>query len=292
LVESLRGDGLNIDEMVTEIQDKHRIVGRGSELKRALAAKLAERHLMIEGNIGTGKTVIAKSLAGYFDQSFMRVDGDERFTEHKLVGHFDPPMVVKEGYTWGSFIEGPLTRAMKSGGILLINEINRLLETTQNVLLTAMDEGQIIIPKLGTVRAEKGFMIIATQNPSEYVGTTALSEALRDRFVWIWLDYQNEDEEKRIVRIWTHNRKADQIDIAVKICRMTRECSDVRRGASVRGAIDIANLIRSFPATEENWILTSVMSLATKIELMDGCGRTVEEVITHCVKQVLQPDFQ
>jgi MoxR-like ATPase len=283
---------LNIDEMASEIQDKHRIVGRGQELRKALAAKLAKRHLMIEGNIGTGKTVIAKSLSAYFDQEFMRVDGDERFTEHKLVGYFDPPMVVKDGYTWDSFIEGPLTRAMKSGGILLINEINRLLETTQNVLLTAMDEGQIIIPKLGPLRAEEGFMIIATQNPSEYVGTTALSEALRDRFVWIWLDYQDEEEEKRIVRIWSQNRKAGQIDIAVKIGRKTRECSDVRRGASVRGAIDIANIIKNFPATEENWITASVMSLATKIELMDGCGRTVEEVIAYCVRQVLQPDFQ
>ena len=278
--------------MASEIQDKHRIVGRGPELRKALAAKLAKRHLMIEGNIGTGKTIIAKSLSAYFDQSFMRVDGDERFTEHKLVGYFDPPMVVKEGYTWDSFIEGPLTRAMKSGGILLINEINRLLETTQNVLLTAMDEGQIIIPKLGPLRAQDGFMIIATQNPSEYVGTTALSEALRDRFVWIWLDYQSEEEEKRIVRIWSQNRKAAQIETAVRIGRKTRECSDVRRGASVRGAIDIANIIMSFPATEENWITASVMSLATKIELMDGCGRTVEEVIAYCVRQVLQPDFQ
>lgn len=282
---------MNIDEMVREVQDKYHVVGREKELKKALAAKCAKRHLMIEGNIGTGKTIIAKSISSYFDQTFMRVDGDERFTEHKLVGYFDPPMVVKEGYTWDSFIEGPLTKSMKSGGILLINEINRLLETTQNVLLTAMDEGQIIIPKLGPLNANDGFMIVATQNPSEYVGTTALSEALRDRFVWIWLDYQTEEEEKKIVRIWSDNKNAEQIETSVKIARETRENSDIRRGSSVRGAIDIANIIMNFPPTEDNWILASVMSLATKIELMDGCGRTVEEVITDCVRRVLQSDF-
>ncbi len=283
---------MKIEEMVREIQQRFGIVGREEELKKALAARLAGRHLMIEGNIGTGKTIMAKSIAGYFDQSFMRVDGDERFTEAKLVGYFDPPMVMKEGYTWNSFIQGPLTKTMLSGGILLINEINRLLETTQNVLLTAMDEKQIILPKLGPVRAKDGFMIIATQNPSEYVGTTALSEALRDRFVWIWLDYQSEEEEKRIVARWSDNKNAEHIETAVKISRRTREHPDVRRGASVRGAIDIANIIKNFDPTEENWILASVMSLATKIELMDGCGKTAEQVITECVREVLGPDFQ
>jgi len=278
--------------MVRDIQIKQGIVGRTEELRKALAARLANRHLMIEGNIGTGKTVIAKGISSYFDQTFTRVDGDERFTEHKLVGYFDPPMVMKEGYSWNSFIEGPLTASMKAGGILLMNEINRLLETTQNVLLTAMDEKQIVIPKLGRLRARDGFMIVATQNPSEYVGTTALSEALRDRFVWIWLDYQNEDEERRIVGLRSQNKDPDQIEIAVKIARKTRENPDVRRGSSVRGAIDMANIIKNFPVSEENWILAAVMSLATKIELMDGCGKTVEEVIANCVKEVLRTDFQ
>jgi MoxR-like ATPase len=283
---------MNIQDMINEIQQRHDIVGRRGELRRALAAKLSSRHLMIEGNIGTGKTVIAKSIADYFDQAFLRVDGDERFTENKLVGYFDPPMVVKSGYNWESFIEGPLTRAMKTGGILLINEINRLLETTQNVLLTAMDEGQIILPKLGSVNAEDGFMIIATENPSEYVGTTALSEALRDRFVWIWLDYQNEEEENGIVRVRSSNDDRQQIAVAVKIARRTREHPDVRRGSSVRGAIDIANIIERLSTTNEDWLLASVMSLATKIELIDGCGKSVEEVIAECVREVLSPDFR
>lgn len=283
---------MKLDDMVRQIQERYHVVGRTNELRKALTAKLAKRNLMIEGNIGTGKTIMAKSIAGYFDQEFMRVDGDERFTEHKLVGYFDPPMVMKEGYTWNSFIEGPLTRAMKSGGVLLINEINRLMETTQNVLLTAMDEHQIIIPKLGTLVANDGFMVIATQNPSEYVGTTALSEALRDRFVWIWLDYQSEEEEMKIASIWSDNTQTGQIGTSVKIARKTRDHPDIRRGSSVRGAIDIANIIARFPLTRESWVLASVMALATKIELIDGCGRTVAEVIEDCVKQVLAPDFR
>ena len=132
---------------------------------------------------------------------------------------------------------------LPKGSVLFINEANRLVEGTQNVLLPALDEGIIIIPKIGVVRAEKGFFVIATQNPESYIGTTVLSEALKDRFVWVRLDYQDEEEEFNIVA----QRGADQFpekpqnrrifELAVRIARTTREHPDLNRGASIRGAI-------------------------------------------------------
>ena len=171
------------------IQERYKIIGREEELEHALATVSSGKHILFEGAVGVGKTIVAVSLAKYLNRQFYRVDGDERYTEMKLTGWFDPPSVIAKGYSRETFIPGPLTQAMMKGAFLFINELNRMPEGTQNVLLPAMDEKQIIIPKIGAVKANSGFLIIATQNPEEFVGTGRLSEALKDRFVWIPLNY-------------------------------------------------------------------------------------------------------
>jgi MoxR-like ATPase len=212
------------------IKQRYRIVGREEELLKALAAVSCDKHVLFEGTVGVGKTVIATALASHFNREFYRVDGDERYTENKLIGWFDPALVIAKGYSWETLIPGPLTQAMMDGSFLFINELNRMPEGTQNVLLPAMDERQIIIPKIGTVKAKPGFLIIATQNPEEYVGTSRLSEAIKDRFVWIYLDYQSEDEERRIVEKETGCKNGDVIAIAVRIARRTRRNAEIRHG--------------------------------------------------------------
>ena len=128
-----------------------------------------------------------------------RVDGDSRYSEQKLTGWFDPPMVIKQGFTQDAFMPGPLVEAMKQGGVLFINELNRLPEGVQNVLLPAIDERMIIVPRLGEVRAAPGFLVVATQNPKEFVATSHLSEAILDRFELVALHYQEEEDELAIV---------------------------------------------------------------------------------------------
>ncbi|MHA1953401.1 MAG: AAA family ATPase [Candidatus Heimdallarchaeaceae archaeon] len=273
-----------IDEMIKEIQEQYNIVGRDGELRKGLAAKLASRHILLEGDVGVGKTTLANAIASYFTQDLERVDGDERYSSAKLVGHFDPPMVIEKGYSWDSFVTGPLTKAMQNGAILFLNELNRMPEGTQNVLLGAMDEGTIIIPKLGDVSAKEGFFIISAMNPAELVATTPLSEALRDRFVWIRLQYQPEEEEQNIVRVRTGIKDEKIVKMAVKIIRQTRDWPDLRRGSSIRGAIDLAAIIRFLEVNDmESWIDGSIMALATKIELEDGVESLIEDVIKSIV---------
>jgi len=273
-----------IEEMIEEIQEQYNIVGRNVELRKGLAAKLANRHILLEGDVGVGKTTLAHAIASYFTQNLERVDGDERYSSSKLVGHFDPPMVIEKGYSWDSFVTGPLTKAMQQGSILFLNELNRMPEGTQNVLLGAMDEGIIIIPKLGDVVAKEGFFIISAMNPAELVATTPLSEALRDRFVWIRLQYQPEEEEENIVRVRTGIKDDKIIKMAVRIVRQTRDWPDLRRGSSIRGAIDLASIIRFLEVNEmESWIDSAIMALATKIELEDGVESQIEDVIKSIV---------
>ncbi len=280
-----------MQEKVRIIQKRYKIIGREEELEKALAAVSSNKHILFEGTVGVGKTVIAMALANHFNRKFHRVDGDERYTEHKLTGWFDPALVIAKGYSWETFIPGPLTQAMREGSFLFINELNRMPEGTQNVLLPAMDERQIIIPKIGTIKAKPGFLIIATQNPEEFVGTSRLSEALEDRFVWVRLDYQSEVEEQRIVKKETGCKNEDIIAVAVKITRKTREDPDIRHGASVRGAMDMTELIQrlagSLTLELDVWTRAAIMALATKIDLQDQTTQKMENVVKRIVASVL-----
>jgi MoxR-like ATPase len=167
----------------------------------------------------------------------VRVDGDDRYSESKLTGWFDPPLVLQQGYREESFFPGPLVEAMREGRVLFINELNRMPESVQNVLLPALDERLLQVPHIGEVRAAEGFQVVATQNPVEYVATGHLSEALRDRFEHLALLYQPAAEEGAIVVTETACDDLALVQKAVRLTRATRLHPRFRKGASVRGAI-------------------------------------------------------
>jgi gas vesicle protein GvpN len=277
---------MRLSDEVKDIQRKNGIVGRGMELERALAAVKSGKNLMIEGPVGVGKTVLAVAVANHLSRPVFRVDGDERYTEQKLSGWFDPPIVLEEGYVPDAFIPGPLTSAMREGGVLFINEMNRMPEGVQNILLPAMDEGLIEIPKIGSVKAKPGFVVIGTQNPREFVATTSLSEALSDRFELLLLDYQSVTEEIDIVASNLPSVASEVISRAVWIARRTRDHPNIRRGASVRAAMSIAQLAGSFSKDIlEGISKASHMALPTRIEMREESKRTADEVIDEVVSE-------
>ena len=289
---------VDVSETVKEIQQKYDIIGRSDELRKMILAHSVEKNILIEGDVGVGKTTIAKALASHYDSNFFRIDCSEETLPHNLVGFFDPPLAISNGYTEESYIYGPLTKAMLKGGCLFINEINRMPENTQNSLLTSLDERIIDIPKLGVIKAKINFFVIATQNPVAHIGVTVLGEALKDRFIWIKLEYQNPEEEILIIKkeASLNDPEGEKIaEIAQKIVQLSRESSSLRRGSSIRGAIDLADIISrtgNSKSTKE-WIETSIMSLHNKIELEDGITRTKSEVISEIVLAVLnKTDFQ
>ena len=126
---------------------------------------------------------------------------------------------------------------MREGRVLFINELNRMPESVQNVLLPALDERLLQVPHIGEVRAAEGFQVVATQNPVEYVATGHLSEALRDRFEHLALAYQPAAEESDIVVAETACDDLALVRTAVRLTRATRLHPRFRKGASVRGAI-------------------------------------------------------
>ncbi len=242
---------------------KDNLVGRPSEIASIEAAAKLGRNLLIEGPVGVGKTYLVLRALERLNRKFERIDGDSRYTEQKLTGWFDPPLVLKKGYVKEGFIEGPLATAMKDGKVLFINELNRMPEAVQNILLPAMDERRIQLPKLGELKAKTGFLVIATQNPREFTATHALSEALLDRFEILRLDYQTRAEEIAIVK-----GEADVSDSviarAVDLARATRGHQAIKRGASVRAAIAVAKLVEGGMVFDS----AALMALPTRIEMV------------------------
>ncbi|MFW9875607.1 MAG: AAA family ATPase, partial [Candidatus Thorarchaeota archaeon] len=291
-------------KIVSEIKEKFKIIGRTEELRQIVLAHSVGKNILLEGNVGVGKTTLAKAIAEYFgsgNSTFYRVDCSEELLPHNLVGYFEPPLVIANGYNEDSYKYGPLAMAMLNGGCLFINEINRMPENTQNSLLTALDEGILEIPKLKTIKAHKDFFVVATQNPSAHVGVTVLGEALKDRFIWISLNYQPQEEEIEIIKqeadldhtvVWSADKIAS---ISQAIIQATRNTTSIRRGSSIRGGIDLAALISQYDnsSSTKNWVEAAVMSLHNKIELEDGLTQSKKEIISDIVLAVLnKSDFQ
>lgn len=244
----------------------HKIIGRTVELGQLTKGLELQRNILIEGPVGVGKTFLVQSLLQKANKQFERVDGDTRYTEQKLTGWFDPPLVLKQGYVESSFIDGPLVTAMKEGRVLFINELNRMPEAVQNILLPAMDERHIRIPKIGEIKAKSGFLVVATQNPQEFTATHALSEALLDRFEMIRLGYQSKEDELQILKSRIKDIDSKTYEEAINIVRATREHASIKRGASIRAAQAICELVRGGISFKES----CMMALPSRIELMSS----------------------
>jgi MoxR-like ATPase len=167
---------------------------------------------------------------------------------------------------------------MREGRVLFINELNRMPETVQNVLLPALDERLVQVPHIGEVRAAAGFQVVATQNPVEYVATGHLSEALRDRFDHLALLYQSAAEEEAIVVAETGCDDATLVRTAVRLTRATRLHPRFRKGASVRGAIATVAIAEGLwqkdrdacgPISREVLRRAAEAALTTRVDLRD-----------------------
>ena len=170
-------------------------VGRGREPELLLAALDGGTHIVLEGPPGTGKSTLLRAVADSRSVGFHFVEGNAELTPARLVGHFDPARVLADGYVEEIFVDGPLVSALREGGLLYIEELNRVPEETLNVLITVMSEAELHVPRLGIVDAAPSFRLVAAMNPSDAVGTGRITPALYDRSCRVGFAHQDADEE-------------------------------------------------------------------------------------------------
>ncbi len=181
-------DIIKVHQIASEIRQNISkvIIGKEDKINLILTCLLAEGHVLLEDLPGTGKTVLAKTLAKSIDTEFKRI----QFTPDLLPADVTGLNIYKQKISEFDFVKGPIF-----ANIILADEINRATPRTQSSMLEAMEERQVTTDGV-TRTLTKPFFVIATQNPIETAGTYPLPEAQIDRFMMLLsLGHLSEKEE-------------------------------------------------------------------------------------------------
>jgi len=263
-----------------------KVVGRSRELDLVLAAVSAGRDILLEGPPGTSKSTILRAITANWGVPFVLVEGNAELTPARLVGHHNPARVLREDYSAENFVPGPLVEAMQAGGFLYIEELNRAPEDTLNTLLAAMAEREVSVPRVGIITALPTFRVLASMNPFDNVGTARISDSVYDRWCRLAVGYQDAADEAAIVRVRTRSTDDELVDDAVALTRATRSHPELRRGSSVRGAIDMVAiaaelaLLDSYHDRPRLVLDAALLALSARIGLDEASEATPESVIT------------
>ena len=230
------------------------IRGKAEVVQLAIASLLARGHILLEDVPGVGKTTLAHALARSLSLSFHRI----QFTRDLLPSDIVGVTIFNQDHQEFEFVSGPIFT-----NVLLADEINRATPKSQSALLEAMSEGMISIEKRRLPLPDP-FLVIATQNPVEHIGTYPLPESQLDRFLMkLTIGYPNSIDEKKLLRaggaqealehlepvlseseirtlqdeVGTIHVSDALLDYIMTIVHTTRTHPDVALGVSTRGAL-------------------------------------------------------
>ncbi len=241
------------------------LLGKTFVIRLSFTALLSEGHLLLEDYPGTGKTSLARAISQSVQGSTTRI----QFTPDLLPGDITGVTIYDQKSGEFEFHRGPVF-----SNIVLADEINRASPKTQSALLEVMEEGHVTVDGI-THPVQPPFMVIATQNPIEQAGTYRLPEAQLDRFLMkTSIGYPDHASTLRILE--GAGQKAHDVtlppiitqDVVVEMGRMarsvhvdpsindyvsrlveaTRTATEVRLGASVRGALALVRTAKTLAA--------------------------------------------
>jgi MoxR-like ATPase len=266
----------SVEEVSAGLHSAGYLPGDSTALVSYLAAKLG-KPILVEGPAGVGKTELAKALARYLGRELVRLQCYEGLDEAKALYEWNYRKQLlriqaeADGTGWQAvqddifgeefLLSRPLLSAISSEQpvVLLIDEIDKTDQEFEAMLLELLSDFQITIPELGRVEARTHPIVLLTSN-----NTRELTEALKRRCLYLWLDYPSTDHELAIVRMHTPDLPETVSRKLVEIIQMVREL-DLKKPPSIAESIDWARallLLGAEDVTPE--LFTQTMSLIVK----------------------------
>jgi MoxR-like ATPase len=250
--------------------------GESTALVSYLAAKLG-KPILVEGPAGVGKTELAKALSRYLQRDLVRLQCYEGLDEAKALYEWNYRKQLlriqaeRQGTGWEEvqddifgeefLLERPLMAAIASPEpvVLLIDEIDKTDQEFEAMLLEVLSDFQISIPELGTVRSKSHPIVLLTSN-----NTRELTEALKRRCLYLWLDYPDLEHELEIVRLHTPDLPEAVGRKLVEVVAMVRDL-DLKKPPSIAESIDWARALLLLGAQDiDTKMFNDTMSVIVK----------------------------
>ena len=267
------------------------LFGKETVFQQLLEAYNSKIPVIIKGPSGSGKRSLISSLEKKVNQKSFRTDGNDSVNTSRLLGWFDPVTTLKKGYCEESFIPGPFLKALKTGGIFFFQEVNRAPSEAVNVVLTALDEKIVIVPKLGEVRAHPDFFAIFSVSEGDEIGTHLLPRAFFDRCISLTLSLPPSFETLKL--IFEHHYSSLDSPLIGKVATLIDQSWQhplVETGASINAGMQLLKFLQSQSNepthSSPSFLDLAITSFAKKIVLVPVSDMSQTEVVQDLVRRV------
>jgi MoxR-like ATPase len=244
----------SVDEVAAGLREVGYLPGESTALVSYLAARLG-KPVLVEGPAGVGKTELAKALSALLRRRLVRLQCYEGLDEAKALYEWNYRKQLlriqteADGTGWQAvqddifgeefLLSRPLLQAISAEEpvVLLIDEIDKTDQEFEAMLLELLSDFQISIPELGRISARTHPVVLLTSNNSR-----ELTEALKRRCLYLWLDYPSAERELEIVRLHAPELPATVAGKLVEVVHMVREL-DLKKPPSIAESIDWARAL-------------------------------------------------
>jgi MoxR-like ATPase len=269
-------DPASVKEVAAGLERVGYLPGESTALVSFLATKLG-KPVLVEGPAGVGKTELAKALARLLGRSLVRLQCYEGLDEAKALYEWNYRKQLlriqteSDGTGWQDVQEDifgeefllprPLMTAIASPEpvVLLVDEIDKTDQEFEAMLLELLSDFQISIPELGRIEARTQPVVLLTSN-----NTRELTEALKRRCLYLWLDYPELEHELQIVRLHSPELDEHMARKLVEVVHRIREL-DLKKPPSIAESIDWARTLLLLGATDiDQGTFSETMSVILK----------------------------